>query len=237
MTSSFTRQPARKVFVLVALVASAAGAVVGTWFRPAAITHAAPASAVPAAPSASEAPLPAASAASSAEPAPNTDVTPVTPAGLPGAGDLSRLRARSLTLPVSGAGAAQLTDTYTQARAAGAPHEALDIMAPRGKPVLAVEDGRVAELFLSKPGGITLYQFDPGGEFAYYHAHLDRYADGLVEGGCVRKGEVSAFARSTGNASPEAPHLHFAIFKLGPEKQWWHGTPLNPFLVWRDSKP
>ncbi len=237
MTSPFTRQAARKVFVVVALVALAAGAVVGTWFRPAATTHAAPARAVPAAPSAPEAPLPAASVAPSAEPAPNTDATPVTPAGPPGAGDLPHLRARSLTLPVSGVSAAQLTDTYTQARAAGAPHQALDIMAPRGTPVLAVEDGRVTKLFLSKPGGITLYQFDPGGEFAYYYAHLDRYADGVVEGGYVRKGDVIAYVGSTGNASPEAPHLHFAIFKLGPEKQWWRGTPLNPFLVWRDSKP
>lgn len=155
----------------------------------------------------------------------------------PDLSDLTRLRARSLSLPVRGVDAAQLSDTYAQARAAGAPHEALDIMAPRGTPVIAVEDGRVAKLFLSKPGGITLYQFDPDSQFAYYYAHLDRYADGISEGDSVRKGQVIAYVGSTGNASPDAPHLHFAIFKLGVEKQWWRGTPINPFQVWRDTPP
>ncbi|MCZ8256840.1 MAG: M23 family metallopeptidase, partial [Polaromonas sp.] len=134
-------------------------------------------------------------------------------------------------------GAAQLTDTYSQARAAGTPHEAVDIMAPRGTPVLAVEDGKLVKLFLSKPGGITIYQFDPDNQYAYYYAHLDRYADGITEGASLRKGQVIGFVGSTGNASPDAPHLHFAIFKLGPERQWWRGAPLNPYLVWRDPKP
>jgi murein DD-endopeptidase MepM/ murein hydrolase activator NlpD len=151
--------------------------------------------------------------------------------------DIAQLRLRALMLPVQGLAVAQLTDTYTQARAAGAPHEALDIMAARGTPVMAVEDGKVAKLFLSKPGGITIYQFDPGSSYAYYYAHLDRYADGLAEGASLRKGEVIGYVGSTGNASPDAPHLHFAIFKLGPERQWWRGTPLNPYLVWRDARP
>ena len=151
--------------------------------------------------------------------------------------DISQLRLRVLTLPVQGVTPAQLSDTYTQARAAGAPHEALDIMSARGTPVLAVEDGKVAKLFLSKPGGITIYQFDPGSQYAYYYAHLDRYAEGLTEGASLRKGQVIGYVGSTGNASADAPHLHFAIFKLGPEKQWWRGTPLNPYLVWRDAKP
>ncbi len=160
----------------------------------------------------------------------------MTPAPVAGDTDISQLRSRALTLPVQGISAAQLSDTYTQARAAGAPHEALDIMAARGTPVLAVEDGKVVKLFLSKPGGITLYQFDPGSNYAYYYAHLDRYADGVAEGASLRKGQVIGYVGSTGNASPDAPHLHFAIFKLGPERQWWRGTPLNPYLVWRDPK-
>lgn len=151
--------------------------------------------------------------------------------------DIAQLRQRALTLPVQGINAAQLSDTYTQSRAAGAPHEAIDIMSARGTPVFAVEDGKVAKLFLSKPGGITIYQFDPGSQYAYYYAHLDRYADGLAEGASLRKGQVIGYVGSTGNASPDAPHLHFAIFKLGPEKQWWRGTPLNPYRVWRDAKP
>lgn len=149
--------------------------------------------------------------------------------------DLSRLRLRGLLFPVPTVPVNRLTDTYTQARAAGAPHEALDIMAPRGTPVVAVEDGLVAKLFLSKPGGITLYQFDPAAEYAYYYAHLDRYAEGINEGTSLHKGQVIGYVGSSGNASPDAPHLHFAIFRLGPERQWWRGTSLNPFLVWRDA--
>ena len=151
--------------------------------------------------------------------------------------EMSSLRSRALVIPVLGTTAPQLSDTFTQARAGGVPHDALDIMAQRGTPVLAVEDGRVAKLFLSKAGGITLYQFDPDSRYAYYYAHLDRYADGLTEGANVRKGQVLGYVGSTGNASPDAPHLHFAIFRLEPERQWWRGTPLNPYLVWRDPKP
>jgi peptidoglycan LD-endopeptidase LytH len=152
--------------------------------------------------------------------------------------DLARLRARNLTIPVQSVTAAQLADTYLQERGGGErAHEALDIMAPRGTPVLAVEDGRVAKLFLSKPGGITVYQFDPGNEFAYYYAHLDSYAPGLAEGMPVRKGQVIGYVGSTGNASADGPHLHFAIFRLGPERQWWRGTPINPFGVWRPTPP
>ena len=147
-----------------------------------------------------------------------------------------QLRSRALTVPVQGVAAAQLTDTYTQARAAGAVHEALDIMAERGTPVLAVEGGEVVKLFTSKPGGITLYQFDPGKQYAYYYAHLDRYAEGMKEGARLRQGQVIGYVGSTGNALPDATHLHFAIFLLGPERQWWRGTPLNPFRVWRDIK-
>ena len=162
---------------------------------------------------------------------------PPPPASVAGDTDISQLRLRVLTLPVQGVMPAQLSDTYTQARAAGAPHEAIDIMSARGTPVLAVEDGKVAKLFLSKPGGITIYQFDPASQYAYYYAHLDRYAEGLTEGTSLRKGQVIGYVGSTGNASPDAPHLHFAIFKLEPERQWWRGTPLNPYLVWRDARP
>jgi len=147
---------------------------------------------------------------------------------------LGVLRSRGLQIPVEAVTAPQLVDSYEQARSNGArSHEALDILAERGTPVRAVEDGKVAKLFLSVPGGITIYQFDPGNQFAYYYAHLDRYADGLKEGAAIRKGQVIGYVGSSGNASAAAPHLHFAIFRLGAERQWWRGTPLNPFLVWR----
>lgn len=244
MKATATGRPWRKALALGVVLAVAAGVVVGIWFRPAATSQATSVAsspqtieAVPGVQPAATAPPEAlrqtAASSPASEPAPNTDATPGTLAEPPDASDLSRLRTRSLTLPVTGVSAAQLSDTYTQARAAGTPHEAMDIMAARGTPVLAVEDGRVAKLFLSKPGGITLYQFDPASEYAYYYAHLDAYADGIAEGGNVRKGQVIGYVGSTGNASPDAPHLHFAIFKLGAEKQWWRGTPINPFMVWR----
>ena len=165
----------------------------------------------------------------------NTTLADVSPATR--ALDLAQLRSRALVIPVQQIKAAQLQDTYTQARAGGAPHDALDIMAPRGTPVLAVEDGHVAKLFFSKAGGITLYQFDPDNRFAYYYAHLDSYAVDMAEGATVVKGQVLGYVGSSGNALPGAPHLHFAIFRLGPERQWWRGTPLNPYLVWRDATP
>ena len=137
----------------------------------------------------------------------------------------------TLTVPVQGVTSAQLRDTFSEARSEGRVHEALDIMAPRGTPVLAVADGTVEKLFTSVPGGLTIYQFEPTGRYAYYYAHLDRYADGLQEKQAIRRGEVIGYVGSTGNADPSAPHLHFAIFELGPERQWWKGTAINPYPV------
>ena len=136
----------------------------------------------------------------------------------------------ALLLPVPGITASALRDTFGDGRDTGQRgHEAIDILAPAGTPVLAVDDGRIAKLFLSRPGGITIYQFDSSGRFAYYYAHLERYADGLTEGQTVRRGSVIGYVGATGNARVDAPHLHFAIFRLGPEMQWWKGEPVNPF--------
>ena len=102
-------------------------------------------------------------------------------------------------------------------------------MAARGTPVVAVADGHVEKLFTSERGGLTIYQFEPSGRYAYYYAHLDRYADGLAEQQPIRRGQVIGYVGFTGNASPDAPHLHFAIFQLGPERKWWEGTAINPY--------
>lgn len=130
--------------------------------------------------------------------------------------------------PIRGLAARQIRDMFAEIHS-GHAHEAIDIMEPRGTPVLAVVPGTVRKLFLSKPGGNTIYQFDEAGTYCYYYAHLDRYADGLREGKHVERGEVIAYVGSTGNADPGAPHLHFAIFELGPEKQWWKGKAINPY--------
>ena len=133
---------------------------------------------------------------------------------------------RQLTMPVLGIKPEDLTPQFYDARGERG-HEALDIIAMQGEPVVAVEDGTIKKLFLSKPGGITIYQFDPTETYAYYYAHLDRYADGLAEGDMVKRGQVIGYVGMTGNAA--TPHLHFAIFRLGPEKQWWKGDALDPY--------
>jgi murein DD-endopeptidase MepM/ murein hydrolase activator NlpD len=145
---------------------------------------------------------------------------------------ISDLRARDLEMPVAGVDDDDLRDTFSEARGARS-HEALDIMAPRHTPVRAVEGGRIAKLFTSKAGGLTIYQFDPSETFSYYYAHLDRYAAGLKEGQVVKRGQVIGFVGTTGNAAPDAPHLHFAIFRLTPQRQWWQGEPINPYPVLR----
>lgn len=157
---------------------------------------------------------------SSAVPAPTAPASPVS---------VNQPPAGSLLLPVPGVSARQLTDTFYETRGGKRPHEALDIPAPRGTPVLAVDDGRIVKLFKSVPGGLTIYQFDPSERFSYYYAHLDGYAAGVAEGKDLRRGEVIGYVGSTGNANPATPHLHFAIFELGPEKRWWQGTAINPY--------
>src|SRR5580704_13991292 len=131
-------------------------------------------------------------------------------------------------LPVQGLALADLHHTFNEIHN-GHAHEAIDIMAPRGTPVHAAVSGTVRKLFLSKPGGITIYEFDEASELCYYYAHLDRYADGVHEGMSVKPGDVIGFVGSTGNAAENAPHLHFAIFELGPEKQWSKGKAVNPY--------
>ncbi len=144
--------------------------------------------------------------------------------------DVRLLAGRGLAIPVVGIEKNMLYDSFTDGRGAR-KHEAIDIHAPRGTPVIAAGDGCVVKLFRSIPGGITLYQFDPEGNFAYYYAHLDRYADDVKEGSPLARGDVLGYVGTTGNAPPNAPHLHFAIFRLGPEKRWWQGTPVNPYAV------
>lgn len=134
-----------------------------------------------------------------------------------------------LAIPVAGVRADELVDTYTQSRGGGRLHDAIDIMAPAGTPVVAATDGRVVKLFFSEAGGITLYQFDPAERHVYYYAHLQGYAPGVVEGRVLRRGEVLGYVGSSGNADPASPHLHFAIAELGPDKAWSGGVPVNPY--------
>lgn len=152
------------------------------------------------------------------------------------AGDsLSELRDRQLELPVRGAARRDLRDSFYETRGSTRHHEAIDIRAPRHTAILAVEDGTIARLFESKPGGTTIYQFDPTTKYVYYYAHLERYAEGLQEGRRVQRGQVLGYVGTSGNASNGTPHLHFAIFRLTEKKRWWQGSPIDPYEVMKDG--
>lgn len=136
-----------------------------------------------------------------------------------------------LVIPVEGIASRQLVDTFTQARANGARrHDAIDIMAPTGTPVLAATSGMIEKLFLSRDGGNTIYVRSPDRRIIYYYAHLDHYQPGLVEGQAIRAGQALGTVGFTGNANPTAPHLHFAMLVTRPEARWWDpAMPLNPY--------
>lgn len=143
---------------------------------------------------------------------------------------------RNLLVPVQGVPRTELQDTFDDARGQGRVHNAIDIMAPQNTPVLATEDGRIAKLFTSNLGGLTVYQYDPTETFCYYYAHLDHYSPDLHEGAQVSRGQVIGYVGSTGDASPSAPHLHFEILRLKADKKWWQGESINPYPILRDGR-
>lgn len=136
-----------------------------------------------------------------------------------------------LAIPVVGVKPDQLSDTFSQARAGGARvHDAIDIMAARGTPVVAAAPGLIEKLFFSQGGGgITAYIRSNDGRWTYYYAHLDAYAPGLREGQRVDRGDPIGTVGSTGNANPAGPHLHFAIHRMNPGEKWHQGSPINPY--------
>jgi murein DD-endopeptidase MepM/ murein hydrolase activator NlpD len=152
----------------------------------------------------------------------------------PAVAAVEELRARGLEVPVRGIAPDELRDTFDSRRGSGRRHLAIDILAPRGTPVVAVEDGQIRRLSLSNGGGgIVVYQVDPTGAFVYYYAHLEGWADGLAEGDPVTRGQVIGYVGTSGNAPADTPHLHFAVYRLGPGDRGWHGAPVNPYVVYR----
>lgn len=138
-----------------------------------------------------------------------------------------------LLIPVQGVTAGSLVDTYEQSRGQGRRHDAIDIMAPRGTPVVAVADGVVMKLFRSERGGITLYELAPDRRTIYYYAHLDRYATGIAEGQPLRRGQVLGYVGNTGDAGPGNYHLHFEVSTTADPRKYWGGTPENPYPLLR----
>jgi peptidoglycan LD-endopeptidase LytH len=148
-----------------------------------------------------------------------------------GARDEVAVAPSGLAVPVAGVAPSQLVDTYTQARAGGSRrHDAIDIMADHGTPVVAAAPGRLEKLFYSKGGGgITAYVRSDDGRWIYYYAHLQDYAPGLREGQVIKRGDPIGRVGVTGNSNPDGPHLHFAINRMAPGEKWYQGTPVNPY--------
>jgi len=150
--------------------------------------------------------------------------------------DLDALKREALIVPVAGVAVKDLRDSFDDARGDGTrKHEALDIMAARNTPVLSAVSGVLLKYHNSVAGGLTIYVSDPSNRYVLMYGHLDSYKPGLREGEALKKGDIIGFVGSTGDASPNAPHLHFAIMRNDNVKEWWKGTPLNPFLVYRSK--
>jgi peptidoglycan LD-endopeptidase LytH len=149
-------------------------------------------------------------------------------------GTAGSLPSAHLRLPLDGAGVESLKGGFAEKRG-DRPHEAVDMLAPRNTPVHAVDDGTIAKLFTSKAGGLTVYRFGPTQRRCYYYAHLERYAEGLHDGQAVSQGQIIGYVGTSGNAPPNTPHLHFAVFELNTDKHWWQGKAIDPYLVFKNG--
>jgi murein DD-endopeptidase MepM/ murein hydrolase activator NlpD len=156
------------------------------------------------------------------------EVVDSTPSAKATDADLATLR-REMMVPVAGIAASALFDSYDEVRGGTRSHEALDIPAPRGTPVLSAANGRVLKLFDSKAGGLMVYASDSTERFILMYGHLDAYQPGLADGQPLQRGQQIGVVGTTGNASATVPHLHFAIARSSDVKQWWKGAPVNPF--------
>jgi murein DD-endopeptidase MepM/ murein hydrolase activator NlpD len=137
----------------------------------------------------------------------------------------------ALLIPVAGIKRKDLQDTYTQSRSGGRVHNAIDIMAPEGTPVVAVADGTIAKLYESQMGGITVYQWSADKKFVYYYAHLQRRVDGLQEKAPVKRGQVIGYVGDSGNAGKGNFHLHFTITIPKDSTRHWDGEDVNPYPI------
>jgi murein DD-endopeptidase MepM/ murein hydrolase activator NlpD len=140
-----------------------------------------------------------------------------------------------LRLPIDGMDVESMKGGFAERRGVR-PHEAVDILAPRDTPVHAVQRGAIAKLFFSKQGGRTIYQFDPTGRLCYYYAHLERYSEDLHEGASVLPGQIIGYVGTSGNAPPNTPHLHFAVFELGEDRKWWQGRAIDPYPLFKAGR-
>ncbi|MBA2707538.1 MAG: peptidoglycan DD-metalloendopeptidase family protein [Gemmatimonadaceae bacterium] len=152
--------------------------------------------------------------------------------------DIMYFTEHALMVPVDGLSPSDLRDSFDQSRSGGRTHRAIDILAPRGTPIVAAISGHVLRLRQNAAGGITVYLIDDSRRYVYYYAHLDHYADAITEGLAVRQGFVIGYVGTSGNAPPDTPHLHFQAMRIANgQRDWWNGTPVDvrPFMTKRGT--
>lgn len=171
-------------------------------------------------------------------PAPEAATRPVVLAGAPakpGRNAVSEeeavnyLMARGMEIPVAGRTVQNLEDSFDAGRDGGRTHRSLDILAPRGTPVLAADSGRILRISGNRLGGNTVYTTDPQERIVYYYAHLDAYQRGLVQGMTIARGDTLGFVGTTGNAPKDTPHLHFQVMRMPADGKYWDGEAINPY--------
>jgi murein DD-endopeptidase MepM/ murein hydrolase activator NlpD len=133
-----------------------------------------------------------------------------------------------LMVPVAGVAPDRLRDNFYEGRDASRLHLSMDILAPRGTPVIAATDGKILRMSQNTLGGITIYAVDSEGKYVFYYAHLDHYADAVTVGLEVKQGMLLGYVGTSGNAPPDTPHLHFQTMRYAKGRHdWWNGTPID----------
>jgi murein DD-endopeptidase MepM/ murein hydrolase activator NlpD len=163
-------------------------------------------------------------------------MSPVLPADTSKSTALSELRSRGLVFPVLGFSIERMKDSFRDRRGETRRHNAIDILAPRGTPVVSADSGRILKLYRNDFGGLMIYASDAEGRYIYSYAHLDRYRRGLREGAPIARGDTIGYVGTTGNAPANIPHLHFQILRSNNVKRWSRGTPVNPFEVFKFTR-
>lgn len=143
--------------------------------------------------------------------------------------------ADQLMIPVKGIKRDQLQDTFSDSRSTGRVHNAIDIIAPQGTPVIAAADGEIAKFFDSQLGGITIYQFSANKKLVYYYAHLQSRENQILEKQFVKRGTVIGYVGDTGNAGAGNFHLHFSIYEIETPEKYWEGNNLNPYPLLKNG--
>lgn len=97
----------------------------------------------------------------------------------------------------------------------GRNHIGVDIVAPKGTPIVSPTDAVIANMGNGPTSGLFIATVNPGGE-TFVYMHLHEFAKNIYPAKLVRQGDVIGFVGNTGNAQGTKDHLHFEILKNGP---------------------